>query len=145
MNNENQMPEVTVEVTEEEYQTDLARGLSEDEVLQPGRHRFQRGAFLARHNLTPEQRTKPTKVRVSIDLDQDVLAFVKDRAAEATNDAAYETQINAILRAVMEEETNAFPTPLSPQAEALVDDIHFINAVAKRVAERVATSLVEPA
>ena len=75
MHNENQMPEVTVEVTEEEYQADLARGLAEDEVLQPGRHTFRRGTFLARHGLTPEQRAIPAKVRVSIALDQDVLAF----------------------------------------------------------------------
>ncbi|MEZ4727825.1 MAG: BrnA antitoxin family protein [Caldilineaceae bacterium] len=145
MSNENQTSAVSVEVTEEEYQTDLACGLAEDEVLQPGRHTFRRGAFLARHGLTPEQRTAPAKVRVSIDLDQDVLAFVKNRTATSTEDISYETQINEILRTVMEEETDPSPTHLSPQAKALLANVDFIDAVAKRVAERVAAHFAEPA
>jgi hypothetical protein len=46
--------EVIIDVTEEEYQADLAKGLREDEVLKPGRHTFRRGSFLARHGLTRE-------------------------------------------------------------------------------------------
>ncbi|MBI3959384.1 MAG: hypothetical protein HY328_11315 [Chloroflexi bacterium] len=41
--------EIVVVETEEEYQAELALGLEEDEVLQPGRHIFRRGGFLARH------------------------------------------------------------------------------------------------
>ena len=40
---------VVVEVSPEEYQADLRRGLAEDETLAPGRHVFRRGAFLRRH------------------------------------------------------------------------------------------------
>lgn len=102
MSNKHQTNVVKVEVTDEEYQADLVQGLEEDEVLQPGLHTFRRGAFLARHSLTPEQRTTPAKVCISIELDQDLLDFVVERAAKS-NDASYETQINEILRAVMEE------------------------------------------
>lgn len=140
MNNSDQAAVITVEVTEEEYQADLARGLAEDEVLQPGRHTFRRGAFLGRHGLTPEPRSTPAKVRVSIELDQDVLAFVKDHAAEA-NDAAVATQINALLRTVMAEAATTYAPPLSSQAESLLADGRFLDAVAQQVTKRIAAEL----
>jgi hypothetical protein len=40
---------VIVEVSEEDYAADIAAGLSEDETLKPGRYKFKRGGFLARH------------------------------------------------------------------------------------------------
>ncbi len=40
---------IIVEVSEEDYQRDLAAGLDEDEILKPGRHKFIRGGFLKRH------------------------------------------------------------------------------------------------
>ncbi len=46
---------VTIEVSEEDYQADLAAGISEDETLKPGRYRMKRGGFLARH---PELKVK---------------------------------------------------------------------------------------
>ena len=49
---------VTIEISEEDYQRDLAAGLNEDEVLKPGRHKFKRGGFLARH---PELKPKKEK------------------------------------------------------------------------------------
>ncbi|HKS09660.1 MAG TPA: hypothetical protein VJS13_08955 [Pyrinomonadaceae bacterium] len=47
---------VTIEISEEDYQRDLAAGLDEDEVLKPGRYQFKRGGFLAR-----DQELKPKK------------------------------------------------------------------------------------
>jgi hypothetical protein len=44
-----------IEISEENYQRDLAAGLDEDEVLKPGRYKFKRGGFLARH---PELRPR---------------------------------------------------------------------------------------
>lgn len=41
--------EIVIEVTQEEYDQQLATGLTEDEVLKPGRHIFRRGGFLERH------------------------------------------------------------------------------------------------
>ena len=58
---------ITLDVTVEEYQQDLASGLRKDEVLQPGRHRFKRGGFLARHALQEEDATTAAgKVRILI-------------------------------------------------------------------------------
>ena len=45
----NKSKEIIVEVTREEYDEQLASGLTEDEILKPGRHIFRRGGFLERH------------------------------------------------------------------------------------------------
>jgi uncharacterized protein (DUF4415 family) len=125
---------IIVDVTEEEYQADRARGLQADEVLQPGRHTFKRDGFLTRHRLKAGQTPASVKVRISINLDFDVLTYFKGRTAQP-NAAPYQTQINNALRAVMEGE-KAVAAALLPQAEALLADQHFIEAVAKRVQAR---------
>lgn len=38
-----------VDVAIDDYQADLAKGLQEDETMQPGQHIFRRGGFLQRH------------------------------------------------------------------------------------------------
>lgn len=40
---------VTIEISEEDYQKDLAAGVDEDAILKPGRYKMKRGGFLARH------------------------------------------------------------------------------------------------
>ncbi len=40
---------VTIEISEEDYQRDLAAGIDEDATLKPGRYKLKRGGFLARH------------------------------------------------------------------------------------------------
>lgn len=40
---------VVIEVSEADYAADIAAGLSEEETLKPGRHKFIRGGFLKRH------------------------------------------------------------------------------------------------
>ena len=97
MNRENDTEEIVVDVTEEEYKKDLARGLHEDEVMKPGRHRFRRGGFLSRHGITPA----PAKVRISVDIDTDILSYFRERASDAD---LYETEFNDILRALIETE-----------------------------------------
>jgi hypothetical protein len=46
---------VTIEVTEENYQADLVAGIDEEATLKPGRYKMKRGGFLARH---PEFKAK---------------------------------------------------------------------------------------
>jgi hypothetical protein len=46
---------VTIEVSEEDYQADLAAGIDEEATMKPGRYKFKRGGFLARH---PELKLK---------------------------------------------------------------------------------------
>ena len=40
---------VTIEVSEEGYQADLAAGIDEEDTLKPGCYEMKRGGFLARH------------------------------------------------------------------------------------------------
>jgi hypothetical protein len=40
---------VTIEISEEDYQADLAAGIDEEDTMKPGRYGFKRGGFLARH------------------------------------------------------------------------------------------------
>jgi uncharacterized protein (DUF4415 family) len=124
--------EIAVGVTEEEYQADLAKGLKEDEILKPGRHKFRRGGFLSRHGLKPADSASPIKVRISINLDLDVLEYFKQRAA-APNAAPYQTQINYTLREAMEKEKQSSTRAMSIQAEELLSDQRFIEAVAKKI------------
>jgi hypothetical protein len=41
--------EVELVVTQEEYEAGLKRGWTDDDMLKPGRYKFKRGGFLARH------------------------------------------------------------------------------------------------
>jgi uncharacterized protein (DUF4415 family) len=130
--------DIIVNVTEKGYQADLARGLQADEVLQPGRHTFKRGAFLTRHRLKPGQTAATAKVRISINLDYDVLTHFKRRAAQP-NAAPYQTQINNALRTVMEGDQAPLLATQRSQVETLLADQHFIDAVARRVREHTVT------
>lgn len=49
---------ITIEVSEEDYQADLAAGIDEEDALKPGRYKMKRGGFLARH---PELKPKEKK------------------------------------------------------------------------------------
>lgn len=49
---------VTIEVSEKDYQQELASGVDRETVLKPGRYKMKRGGFLARH---PEFKVKERK------------------------------------------------------------------------------------
>ena len=132
MKNATKAKAIIVEVTEAEYRRELANGLREDEVLKPGRHKFKRGGFLARHGIKPDQAASQVRVRVSLDLDLDVLNYFKQRAA-SPNAASYQAQINNTLREVMEKDVASGSTSFVTQTEALLADRRFIEAVAKQV------------
>lgn len=47
---------ILIEISEEDYQRDLASGIDEDALLKPGRYKMKRGGFLARHpELSPKK------------------------------------------------------------------------------------------
>jgi len=48
----------TIEVSEEDYQADLAAGIDEEATMKPGRYVFKRGGFMKRH---PELKIKRDK------------------------------------------------------------------------------------
>lgn len=41
---------VTIEVSEEDYQADMAAGIDQEDTLNPGRYKMKRGGFFARHS-----------------------------------------------------------------------------------------------
>ncbi len=50
--------EVELVVKQEDYEAGLERGWTDDDMLKPGRYKFKRGGFLARH---PEFKVKEKK------------------------------------------------------------------------------------
>ncbi len=50
--------DVTIEVSESDYERERAAGIDEDSLLKPGRYKMKRGGFLARH---PELKIKERK------------------------------------------------------------------------------------
>jgi uncharacterized protein (DUF4415 family) len=89
-------------------------------------HRFKDGV---RGKYNQRKRGEPSKVRITMYLDLDVYNYFQQRAA-APHAAPYQTQINAELRRIMEEEHHA-----GGDYAALLDDEQFIAAVAARVKE----------
>ncbi|MGH9767751.1 MAG: hypothetical protein ACREAB_09995 [Blastocatellia bacterium] len=132
--------EVIVEVTREQYQAALARGLEPEETLAPGTHKFIRGGFLKRHpNFDPA--TAPTTIYIRLGLDQEVLEYFK-RLAEQTGADSYETPIKRVLREAMEKGKQK-PVDLSLDAQAaLLDNPQFIEAVAERVKKTISKKAV---
>lgn len=118
--------EIVVDVTPEEYAAELATGISEQQAVMPGRHVFRRGGFRERHPEFANSASTERKVRISICLDADVLAFFKQEA-QVPGALPYQTRINAILREVMARASS------DVKADLVADDA-FIAAVADRVA-----------
>ena len=121
--------EVYIEVTEADYQAGLAKGIDEESLLKPGRHKFVRGLFKKRH---PDFSLQTGKARITIYLDTDIIAYFRARA-DQPNAAPYQTQINQALREIMERDSKKAPI-LPPQAIDLLENPRFIQAVADRVA-----------
>lgn len=122
-----------IEVTQEDYEAALARGLAPDETLRPGRHRFVRGGFLKRHGITPEDvAAASVQIWVSLPLDDDVLAYFKQRAA-APGALPYQAQINQELRRVMERERDETGS-LTAVKQQLLADRQFIETLAAEIA-----------
>jgi uncharacterized protein (DUF4415 family) len=119
-----------VDVTEAHHQAQLARIKDEDAVLKPGRYRYERGGFKRRH---PDYAPESSKVKISILLAADVLAYFRARA-ERPHAAPYQTQIKQELRQLMERHQQQATKPaIASDYASLLDDPAFIAAVAERV------------
>ncbi len=112
---------LTYIVTEEEYQAELAQGLTEDEVMKPGEYKVRPSPWT-------EKLKNTNKVKVSIYLDEAVVEYFRQRAA-APNAATYQTQINKELRRIMETD--------SADAASLENDIlnneEFLRALKEKL------------
>jgi uncharacterized protein (DUF4415 family) len=69
------------------------------------------------------------KVQISIKLDADILEYFKDRA-KRSGSPPYQTQINQVLREVMERDREGFP------GQALINDDRFVAAITDRIKAR---------
>jgi uncharacterized protein (DUF4415 family) len=124
--------EFTVEVTEAQYDKQIAEGLHEDEILSVGKHNFKRGGFRERH---PNFKSKDAKTRINICVDSDVLQHFRKRA-ESPHSAPYQTQINNELRAIMERDLAQQKTEIDTTAKKLLEDDDFLKALLEKLKEK---------
>jgi len=124
--------DILVTVDEQRYRKQRASGLTDDEVLKPGVHRFRRGSFAKLHGI-PEAEIREaiqehkTKIGVYIKLDLDVLNFFKARA-KTPGGLPYQTQINVELRKAMNEGSSD-----DVEINKLVRNEKLMSAIAARV------------
>jgi len=121
--------DVSMIVTQKDYEREMRAGLKPDETFRPGIYRGRRGGFLERHPEILSGKTE-TKIGIYIKLDRDVLQFFKEQAKKP-NAAPYQTQINNALRTFIERKRE--PQDFSE----LIDNETFIDAVAKRVRRKI--------
>lgn len=95
------------------------------EAKKAGLKRIERKHFAE----TGEVKLSDCKVRITINLDADILEYFKQRAAPP-NAAPYQTQINAELRRIMENDS---AENLSLMARELLQDDNFIVALKDRL------------
>ena len=118
---------VTMIVTPKDYQRELADGVDPQFAFKPGKHRFVRGGFLKRHNLSPEQAremAQPDNIRaaISIKVPVEVLEFFKKDSQRSGR--PYQTQINEVLRAYVDAhlaEKEADPVAALRRAAQLIN------------------------
>jgi uncharacterized protein (DUF4415 family) len=112
--------EMIITVSETEYRKELAQGMTDDEVLKPGKYRVQRSPWA--------KKLKGGKVKVSMYLDSDVVNYFRLRA-EGSNAAPYQTQINSELRRVMESEST---TAVNIEVDIL-NNTEFLRALKEKL------------
>lgn len=124
--------EIITEVTREQYEQQIAEGFTDDEVLRPGKHVFKRGGFRERH---PDFDSKKNKARINIFIDADVLHHFRSRAKKP-NAAAYQTQINAELRAIMERDLGQEKEGIDKTATQLLENDDFLRSLLRKLREK---------
>ncbi len=113
--------EWTYTVTKEEYDAEIASGLTDDEVMKPGTYTAMRSRWA-------EKLKNSGKVKITIYLDGDVVDHFRHRA-EQPNAAPYQTQINSELRKVMENGS----TDSKLVERDILNDKKFLKALKKRL------------
>jgi len=123
--------EIIVEISQEEYEEQVAQGLDEDEILTPGKHIFKR---VPRNRLASKSDLHPsnTKVQITMKVDLDILKHFKARA-EKTNAAPYQTQINSELRTIMERDLSGGNKESDLTAERLLENDEFLRKLSEKL------------
>ena len=121
-------------VTQEDYERMKAQGIDDETLLKPGKHIFRRVSpdrVATLEDLHPSN----TKVQITMKVDLDVLNHFKSRS-RITNAAPYQTQINAELRAIMEQDLAHEKIEIDDTAKRLLDDDKFLKAVSEKLKEK---------
>ena len=118
--------ELILEVTQEEYDEAMKKGWNDDDIQKPGKHRYRRTTRVAK----PSE----AKVKITMWLDGDILMHFQKRASPS-NAAPYQTQINAELRKVMENDVTDERAKIEKSIEELTSNKEFIRAVAEQLKE----------
>ena len=114
--------EVTLNVSTATYRKQFAQGPDPDSLLKPGQHRFRRSPY----TIKPGEHVMVNgKARVTMYLDADIVEYFRARGAH------YQTEINAALRQIVDEQR---------LAQALVSD-HVIEKLAGKLAESLKGSI----
>jgi uncharacterized protein (DUF4415 family) len=112
---------LTFTVTEEEYQAELAEGLTDDEVMKPGTYKVRKSPWAAKLK-------NAKRIKVSIYLEDEVLTYFRQRA-EQPNAAPYQTQINNELRKIMEADSLGQKN----LDKSILDDTEFLKALKEKL------------
>ena len=112
--------EFTFVQTEEEYQKGLKKGWNDDDMLRPGTYKFRRSRVI--------NKTKDSKLKISLYVDSDILAYFRIRA-EQPNAAPYQTQINNELRRIMEADSLG----TDKIERSVLEDTEFLKALKEKL------------
>jgi hypothetical protein len=123
--------DIIVEITEEDYQEQLADGVEDEFLLKPGRHTFRRGGFLERHPDFKPGETHEVIVNITLPLDLEVVKYFERRTAELKADSLKTLMADALREAMKQAPQNG--ARQTADYSALLNDGQFIAAVAKRV------------
>jgi hypothetical protein len=117
------------EVTEADYQEQLAAGIEEEFLIKPGQYKFFRGRHPQFHpgDLDPRN----TTVTVTLPVTLDVFKYFERRAAELKAES-YKTLMADALRGAMEQVAQNGARQTADYS-VLLNDKQFITAVAERV------------
>ncbi len=115
--------EISFEMTKEKYDEMKSRGIGDEAIPSVGVHRFRRR--------TKVLNREEAKMKITMYIDADVLSFFKKRA-EDPHAAPYQTQINAELRRIMDNEESE---ETHQMAQTIADD-ETINRLADVLAEK---------
>lgn len=119
-----------IEVTHEEYLEQLAEGLSYEEVLRPGRHKFVRGGFRKLHpDFDPARAT--VQYTITLSFPPEVYNYFKQQTPQGDAKSTAEVMEKILLEVAAHAQIESPAEPIVKQE--LLEDPRFIKAVAERV------------
>lgn len=120
--------EAILEVTQEDYDTAMAKGWNDDDIQKPGKYRYRRATRFAKpEDLHPSNITVHINLSVSLEVLQHF-----ERSAEKSSAESAQAAMAAELLAAMERDKQAELTAV----ERLLANPEFIRAVGEKLREQ---------